>query len=160
MRRFNLSAWAVAHPVSRMLGRQITVGSSKLDWGAPSKLVLEDVHIANASWGSQPEMLTAKRIEVTFFARSLIRGPARIPEIAFDGASLLLETSDKGDRNWDFGLKSAAPQQRHQFPNLEKFTVASGELVYRNGETKAETALDLAKLGRRTKPPRLSGDST
>jgi uncharacterized protein involved in outer membrane biogenesis len=138
--------WAIEHPLSRMLGRQIEVGTLSIDWGAPSRIILEDVHIANASWGSETEMFSARRLEIALFARSFIWGPVRVPLIAFDGAKLLLETSGDGERNWDFGLKSAAPQKRGQFPDLEKFTAENSELRYRNGETKAESRIGVTGM--------------
>jgi uncharacterized protein involved in outer membrane biogenesis len=138
--------WAIEHPLSRMLGRQIEVGNLAIDWGAPSRIVLEDVHIANASWGSDKEMFSARRLEIALFARNLVWGPLRVPLVGLDGAKLLLETSDQGDRNWDFGLKSAAPQKRTQFPDLEKFVAHDSAFRYRNGETKAESDLGVTQL--------------
>jgi uncharacterized protein involved in outer membrane biogenesis len=141
------AVWAIEHPLSRMIGREIRIGGPlTIEWGAPTKIVAQDVHVANAGWSDQPEMFSAKRLEIDIFVRTLLCGPTHIPLVALDGSKLLLETSDHGDRNWDFGLKSAAPQKRHQFPNLEKLKVDGGELLYRNGETKAETDIGFAKL--------------
>jgi uncharacterized protein involved in outer membrane biogenesis len=138
--------WAIEHPLSRMLGRQIEVGSLAIDWGAPSRIIIEDVHVANADWGTEKEMFSARRLEIALFARSLLWGPVRVPLVGFDGAKLLLETSDHGERNWDFGLKSAAPQKRGQFPDLEKLTAHESEFRYRNGETKAESGLGIKQM--------------
>src|SRR5579864_5841312 len=99
--------WALEHPVSSMIGRQIRVSSLKLSWGDPSRIVAENVEVANPPWGSAPEMFTAKHVEIDLFMRSLIWGPARIPHIALEGAQLLLETSKDGAKNWDFGLSAA-----------------------------------------------------
>src|SRR4051794_13880436 len=103
--------WLVEHPVSTSIGREIRIaGPLVIEWGAPTRIVVEDIHVANASWGSQPEMFRAKRLEIALFARSLIFGPTRIPAITFDGAKLLLETSDHGDANWHFAPAAAAPK--------------------------------------------------
>ena len=146
-------AWALEHPVSGMLGRQIRVGSLKLRWGDPSHIVAENVAVANASWGSAPEMFMAKRIEVDLFMRSLLWGPARIPRIALDGARLLLETSKNGEKNWDFGLSAAAPKKRHQFPDLREFAVKDGALSFHNGKTDARTDLAIADLALKEAAP-------
>ena len=138
--------WAIEHPLSHMLGRQIEVGTLAIDWGAPSRIILDDVHVANASWSSEKEMFSARRLEIALFARSFIWGPVHVPLIALDGSKLLLETSGNGERNWDFGLKSAAPQKRGQFPDLEKLTAAKSELRYRNGETKAESSAGVEEM--------------
>jgi uncharacterized protein involved in outer membrane biogenesis len=140
-------AWALQHPVSSMIGRQIRIdGPLTVRWGAPTRIVAENVHVANASWGSEPEMFSAQRLEIDLFARTLVFGPTRIPLISLDGAKLLLETSDQGARNWDFSAKAAAPKKRGQFPDLERFVVHDSALTYRNGETKAQTELGLASL--------------
>lgn len=140
-------AWAIEHPVSGMVGRQIRIdGPLTIRWGAPTRLVAEDVHVANAAWGSEPDMFQARRLEIDLYARTLLRGPTRIPLIALDGARLLLETSKTGERNWDFGAKSAAPKKRSQFPDLRHFAVTDSALVFHNGETEARTELGLANF--------------
>jgi uncharacterized protein involved in outer membrane biogenesis len=140
-------AWVIAHPLSSMVGRQITVaGPLTVHWGAPTRVVLEGVHVANAGWSQDHEMFSAKRVEIRIFARTLLHGPVRMPMIGLDGARLLLDTSDQGDKNWDFGLKAAAPQKRPQYPDLERLVVKNSTLVYRNGVTKAENDLNVAQL--------------
>ncbi|MDB5405872.1 MAG: AsmA family protein [Rhodospirillales bacterium] len=145
--------WALEHPVSNAIGRQITVGKLTLKWGAPSQIVAEDVHVANASWGSEPDMFTAKRLEVDLFIRSLIFGPAHVPAVSVESGRLLIETSDKGEGNWKMALKSTAPQKRGQSPDLEKVTVKDSVFVYRNGETKAQSEIGVAQLQLDEKDP-------
>jgi uncharacterized protein involved in outer membrane biogenesis len=146
--------WALEHPVSSAIGRQITIGGKlTLDWGAPTRIVAEDVHVANASWGSEPEMFTAKRLEIHLFARSLVFGPTHVPLVAVDGARLLIETSDKGEGNWKMALKSTAPQKRGQSPDLEQFVATDSVFVYRNGQTKAQSEVGIAKLQLDEKDP-------
>jgi uncharacterized protein involved in outer membrane biogenesis len=140
-------AWAVAHPASTYLGRGIHIaGPLSIEWGAPMRIVAEDVHLANASWGSQPDLFSAKRLEIALYPRSLLQGPPRLPVIALEDAQLLLETSKKGERNWDFVLSSAAPKQRRQFPELRKLSVQGGVFTFHNGQTDATSRLDIGKL--------------
>jgi AsmA family protein len=108
--------------------------------------VAEDVHVANAPWGTAPEMFSAKRIEIDIFLRSLLKGPARVPLVALDGATLLLETSAEGEGNWKFGASAAAPKKRHEFPDLRRFLVRDSEIVWHNGRTGAHTDLGVASL--------------
>src|SRR5260221_5922192 len=111
-------AWLIEHPLSSAIGRQIRIaGPLVIRWGAPTQITVNDIHFANASWGSQPEMFSARRLEIAIFARSLVFGPTRIPSIAFDGAQLLLETSDRGEANWNFAPPAAAPNRRGEFPH-------------------------------------------
>jgi uncharacterized protein involved in outer membrane biogenesis len=136
--------WLVEHPLSTSIGRAIRIaGPLVIEWGAPTRIVVEDVHVANASWGSQPEMFTAKRLEIAIFVRSLVFGPTRIPSVAFDGAKLLLETSDHGDANWHFAAAAAAPKKRTEFPDLRRLTVKGSEIAYRNADTGAQSTLTM-----------------
>src|SRR5690348_8440313 len=58
-------AWVIEHPGSTMAGRQIRIaGPFTVHWGAPTRIVAEDIHVANAPWGTQPEMFSAKRLEI------------------------------------------------------------------------------------------------
>ncbi len=145
--------WLIEHPVSTAIGRQIRVaGPLVIQWGAPTHIVVDDIHVANASWGSQTEMFSARRLEIAIFARSLLFGPTRIPSIAFDGARLLLETSDHGEANWNFAPAAAAPKKRGEFPHIQRLAVQQSEIDYRNGETGAQSTLamtdgELAEAG-------------
>src|SRR5262249_50459203 len=140
-------AWALEHPVSTMMGRQIHVGGRlAIRWGNPSRLVAEDVHVANAAWGSEPDMFSARPLRMELYARTLLHGPTRIPLISLDGAKLLLETSKQGEHNWDFGAaKSTTPKKRNEFPDLRHFAITDSTLVFHNGETEARSELGLAK---------------
>jgi AsmA family protein len=137
--------WLIEHPVSSAIGRQIRIaGPLVIRWGAPTQIIVNDIHVANASWGSQPEMFSARRLEVAIFARSLVFGPTRIPSITFDGEQLLLETSDRGEANWHFAAAAAAPKRRGEFPHVQRITAHQSEITYRNGETGAQSRLELS----------------
>jgi uncharacterized protein involved in outer membrane biogenesis len=140
-------AWAVEHPVSAYLGRQIRIGGPlTLAWGAPTKVIAEDVHVANAPWSRDKEMFSANRLEIDVFAHTLLSGATRIPLVSFEGAKLLIEKGKDGQTNWNFGLSSATLEQRHQMPDLRRVDVRDAELVYRNEVTGVETEVGIARL--------------
>ena len=137
--------WVLEHPGSTLIGREIKIGGTVgVHWGAPTRVVINDIHVANASWDSEHEMFAAKRLELRIFARTLIFAPTLIPVLRLDGAKLLLETSGDGEGNWKFG--NGAPKKRTEFPHLQHFEVNSGELIYHNGKTKAESDLGVGHL--------------
>jgi len=138
-------AWAIEKPGSAYFGRNIKIdGPLKIHWGAPTTITAENVHLANASWGSQPDMFTAKHLEIVIYLRTLLHGPARIPQISLDGATLLLEKSKDGQVNWKF--HSGAPKKRREFPDLERFIVRDGAFTFHNGVTGAQTELGVNQL--------------
>jgi uncharacterized protein involved in outer membrane biogenesis len=138
-------AWVIEHPGSTLIGRQIRIGGPvTVAWGSPTRIVIEDLHVANASWDAKTEMLAAGRVELAIMPLTLLHGPTRIPLLRLDKARLLLETSAEGQGNWSFG--NGAPKKRQEFPMLQHFEVQDGALFYRNGKTKAETDVGFAAL--------------
>lgn len=139
-------AWALRHPVSAAMGREIRLSGIAIHWGATTRIVVSDLHVANASWGSGPDMLAAKRAELDIVPQTLLWGPTRLPLLALDGAALLLETSKQGQKNWQIAAAAPAPKKRGQFPFLQELKVSRGELTYRNGTTGATSVLEMTRL--------------
>ncbi|HZL58586.1 MAG TPA: AsmA family protein [Stellaceae bacterium] len=140
-------AWLLEHPLSRAAGRQITLsGPLTLSWGRPSRFIAEDVHVANADWGSAPDFFAAKRLEIDFEPLSLLIGSARVPVVRLDGGSLLLEIGKDGQPNWNFLMGNPIPTRRAQFPQIEQFVVHDSRFVYHNAENQTHTELGIAAL--------------
>lgn len=134
-------AWAIENPVSRMAARQIRVdGPITIEWGEPTRIVAADVHIANARWGSRPDLFVAQRVAIEIHPWTLLDAPRRIALISLDRALLLLETSRDGERNWDFAPGVLAPEGRPSL-SVNRLILRDGSLVFRNGRTGAETGL-------------------
>src|SRR5262249_42353575 len=80
-----LLARAMGKSGSHGLGREIRIaGAFRIDWGGPIRLVAEDVHVANADWGSAPEMFSAKRLELAVDPVPLLRLHYVVPRLALD----------------------------------------------------------------------------
>lgn len=137
-----ITAWAIEHPISSYIGRQVTVaGPVSVHWGSPTRLTFRDLRIANAPWGAAPDMVTAHEVTVEFHPKSLVSGPKNFPLVSIDHAKLLLETSKDGERNWAFLDKLLTPNARSQFPILKKFVANDSEIVFHNGTTGATNHL-------------------
>ena len=103
---FTLNLSRVAAPwlsgaISDTLGRKVTInGPVRLGiWPGGIKLVAQDVRLANASWGSQPDMVVAGRVEVRSPVTALFRGHFVVEELSIDHAEVLLETDYSGLTN-------------------------------------------------------------
>ena len=72
-------------------------------------LSVADVSLANASWGSRPEMLKFKKLSAEVQLIPLLSGGININRIQLDGADVLLETGKDGTGNWVFAPAKAAP---------------------------------------------------
>ena len=43
---------------SEALGRKVTIGALQIGWGDPLTIEIRDLRVANAPWGTRPEMVT------------------------------------------------------------------------------------------------------
>ena len=99
----------VAEAVRRQTGRELTVGRGPhLRVSLTPSIVLEDVALSNAPWGSQKEMVRVKRVELRVKLLALLHGEILVDRLVLAGPDLLLETDEKGEGNWLFGQPGQA----------------------------------------------------
>jgi uncharacterized protein involved in outer membrane biogenesis len=122
---------------SEALGRTVTIGALKIGWGDPLSIEIRDLRIANAPWGTRPEMATVEHIHALVDVRPLLKGTIRYRHLEVTKSDLLLERDDKGTGNWKFGGSSGAgglglvPKDRTQFPSLFDFILQDATITYR-----------------------------
>jgi hypothetical protein len=85
-------------------GRDVKIGDIKLSISLKPAIVLTDVVVSNASWGSAPEMLSVKSIEAGTQLIPLLQGDIRISDVALNGMQALLEVNSAGKQNWVFDV--------------------------------------------------------
>lgn len=97
----------IANAIEQQTGRKITI-KGDIDQSvltlSPS-IVINDVSFSNAAWGRRPQMLTARRIEVSLALIPLLSGDFHVRRLTLVGADVLLETNAKGEGNWAFWSK-------------------------------------------------------
>lgn len=87
-----------------LTGRTLTVdGKAELDLGWPPKIVLHDVRLKNAPWGSKPYMARINKVEIQLNPLKAISGGDSVAQVRLDGADLVLETNSQGVANWTLG---------------------------------------------------------
>ncbi len=143
---------------SKALGREITIGDLQGEWSLRPRFVLQDLHIPNAEWGREAEMLGAERIEVVVDLPELLRGRTVLPEIRLVKPKISLERQEDSTNNWTFGAEEAAetvaPEERSEMPLIGLLLIEDGQLVYRDEkleldiDTKLSTAVGEGKEGR------------
>jgi uncharacterized protein involved in outer membrane biogenesis len=103
-----ISSW-----LSAGLGREFqAAGGLRIHVGRVIRIEARDLRLANASWGSRPEMFRAAVAVVVIDTASLL-GPAIIVrEIVVEDADLLLERRADGAANWDFDLATDSSSER------------------------------------------------
>ncbi|MGH9562133.1 MAG: AsmA family protein [Terracidiphilus sp.] len=156
-------AWALEHPISSKSGRRIVIGSVAIEWGLhSSRLIINDIQFGNASWGTNPDMFAAHRVEVDFAPKSLIFQPVRLGLVEIDNGKLWLETSSTGAGNWQLSTaKAAVPTHRGRFPEIAKFVTRESEFHWLNGESGAHDDIRIGQLAldepQLTAPVKLAG---
>jgi hypothetical protein len=128
---------------STFLSREVKIGGAfHVHWGNPIRITAEDIHVANADWGTRPEMFAAKKLELEVRPWPLLRMKYVVPRLALDEPNLLLEKAADGKNNWTFGAaKAATPQKRTQFPDLHLLEVKGGVFTWHVAETNATTEI-------------------
>ena len=134
--------WVIEHPLSRLAGHQINIdGRLSVRWGAPTRITAERLRVANAGWGSQPDMLVAERVQVEFFPAGFLFARRHLPSIAADRALLLLERSRSGEDNWSSVLRLAASGGHGGAPTIERLVLRDSRLLFHDDASGAKTDL-------------------
>jgi uncharacterized protein involved in outer membrane biogenesis len=119
------------------LQRRVTIGAFKVSWTAPLAIEVSDLRIANAGWGSVPDMVRVGHLSGLIDVRALLRGVLRYENLRIEDLTVVLERDPAGIGNWKFGGGglggglAIVPKNRTQFPTLIDFALARGLVTYR-----------------------------
>ena len=92
-------------------GRDVSVGEIELAISLSPAIVVHDVSVGNAPWGSRPEMVTAERIAAHTQLIPLIFGSVNISNLEIIGGDVLLETNADGRGNWEFDVEPTPSEE-------------------------------------------------
>ncbi len=156
---FNALKPRISQKVQAATGRELILrGDIKLKIGLTPSLVVDDVSFQNAPWGSQPEMVTAKRFEVKVAILPLIKGNIEIKRFILIEPHILLETDAAGKSNLIFGTpkergaekpKETQPKEGEiKLPSLtlNQVGIEKGSFTYKNGQSKKTYAMKIDSL--------------
>jgi len=119
------------------LQRRVTIGAFKVSWTAPLAIEVSDLRIANAGWGSVPDMVRVGHLSGLIDVRALLRGVLHYENLRIEDLTVVLERDPAGIGNWKFGGGglggglAIVPKNRTQFPTLIDFALARGLVTYR-----------------------------
>jgi uncharacterized protein involved in outer membrane biogenesis len=113
-------------------GRNVTIGDIDLAVSLTPAIVLTDVKLANASWGSRPEMVILPRVEVHTQLIPLLFGTINLTEITAENPDVLLEIDKQGRGNWVFDVASDGSSTPL---NVSDVSVNGLKLGYRDAQT-------------------------
>ena len=153
----DLSGWCdvAADMATEALGREIEIaGVCRPDVGFPTRLLIEDLSVANPPWSSEPEMIRVDRFAVTLSLWSFVDRPIFMSRIRLEGARLVLEASASEGGNWELGTAEedlAKEVEEGGVPLVvDDVEITDLEVVYReNGEVVADLGIDKLVLRQR-----------
>ncbi len=159
---FNEYKSLVVERVKAATGREPKIGGNlDLRVGFSPAVVVEDVSLANAPWGSRPDMVRVRRFEMEVALLPLIFRDIRIKRLVLVQPDILLETDARGIGNWSMGETAAltAPPATKPGENtaglaaiaVREVRIEKGILTYRDGRTKRATSLVVDRLDLRAK---------
>jgi uncharacterized protein involved in outer membrane biogenesis len=139
-----LRGW-LADRASGAVGREVVIEDLKIDWSWTPRVIVEGLAIANAEWGSRPQMVTVGRLEFTLALLELARGRLVLPELAASRPDLLLETDGDGTGNWQ--LPAAADEESPApVPIIHSVKVEDASLAYVDGTGTPDLNATIASL--------------
>jgi uncharacterized protein involved in outer membrane biogenesis len=127
----------VEQEASEALGRRVSFGSFHVRWANPLGVDFTDLVIANAPWGSKPEMVRIGKFSAQLAVGPLLRGVLHYRRLRMADVTVVLERDPAGVGNWKFGGSAGAgglglvPKNRTQFPTLIDFIGEQGLVTYR-----------------------------
>ena len=135
---------------SAALARRVTIGHLDIHWGRPLIVVGDGIRIANAAWGSTPDMLQVKHVELELDPSALLSLSLRLRHVVIDEPALFLETSAQGKRNWTRTGDPETSSSLSRVSEIGRAVLRHGRFHFRNGETSAETDIALDELAAQT----------
>ncbi|MBE0532823.1 MAG: AsmA family protein [Rhodospirillales bacterium] len=147
---FNAYRGTVAAEVEKAIGRELTIaGDLELGISFTPSLVVEGVSLANASWGSRPQMVTAKRLAAELELWPLLSGNVRLTSLELDGVDVLLEVDGQGRANWRFEKAASTREpgagggKPSDVPLVKEVVLRNSKLTYRDAKgTAAEVVVE------------------
>jgi AsmA family protein len=156
--------------VSKATGRQLSInGDLKLDLGWISRVSASQIQFENAQWSKHPQMVEVGLVDVQIDLWQLLSEFRLVlPTVTISQPKVILEKNAEGSANWEFRAATAVtepvvPEQRTEFPVIEKLIVKDGTFLFDDQETNNQLELKLTQAeaaGFLEEPVKLKAEGT
>src|SRR5271157_4660220 len=92
----------VENYASHAIERRVSIGTLRVGWGNPLSLELTDLKVANAPWGSVPDMISIDSVSALIDPWSIFGGTLRFQELRAVKPVIVLERDKDRAGNWKF----------------------------------------------------------
>lgn len=143
----------------KALGRDVRVGQSiVIDWGWPNThFILQDVEIGNFSQGSDPLMLSVKKLQGSISLKRLLGLHWTFPDLTIEQPSLLLEKDADGNANWQFfdnpsgavAIENLTPDDKSDLPEIGRLLIRNGQLHFIDPTRKVDLDMQIDTISGR-----------
>src|SRR5882724_1609790 len=138
--------------VSKITGRQLSInGDIRLHLGWISRLSASEIQFQNAGWSKYPQMAEIGLFDVEIDLWQLVRHfRVVLPTVTISQPKVMLEKNAEGSANWEFRAAPAVtepvvPENRSDFPVIEKLIIKDGMLLFDNQESKTQIELKVTE---------------
>ncbi len=136
-----------------LTGRDLTIqGNIGMKIGFSPTLVIEDVSLQNAAWGTRPRMLHIKKFELQLALLSLLTGTVEIRKVSLSESDIFIEMNQKGLLNLPFaapGPTTAVSEDSGQIYLPEIFLkdvrILDSRLVFKGARPNAPVVLRIKR---------------
>jgi uncharacterized protein involved in outer membrane biogenesis len=141
----------VAQVVEDATGRKLNLGGEvSLEIGLMPTLVVTNIALANAPWGSQPQMIEIEKLQAQVRLLPLLLKDVVVKEIGLLGVKVLLETDADARGNWDFvAVDSSAGRLGALKPakiEVDQVSIEDLNFTFHRQKTGSRTQFTLARL--------------
>jgi uncharacterized protein involved in outer membrane biogenesis len=150
-----LKPW-IAKEAKDATGRELTLaGNLDVKISLSPTVTAEQVALQNVPWGSRPDLVTLKRLEVQIGLLPLILGRIEVKRLILVKPDILVETDDSGKLNLEFEPpldsekdKPKKPPAPFKLPPLavREVRLDNGLILYRHGKPRETYALKIDSL--------------
>lgn len=103
-----------------------------------------DVALANADWGSQPDMLRFRKAAFEISLRDLLDRRIRILSVEVEDAEILLEGDGAGRYNWQFAPHPRDGAKAAPSLEMDRFLLSGAHVTYRDARKGASRDVEVA----------------
>ena len=156
---FNYDLNGLKPHISRIVedatGRELVIGGNiHLQVSLAPRVIIGDIALRNAKWGSEQNMIHAKRIKLQVALLPLLFNEIIVKRLIISEPDILLEISTNGQTNFNFTEKSAAEKEKRETKDqsnwpvfgTKKIVIENGRFTYNNLKDKTSTAAKIKRL--------------
>lgn len=157
----NLDDWrgVIEAEAKSATGRTLSIGGPvDLRFSLTPAITIENVTFGNAPWGTWPELLSIRRLDVEVRLLPLLTGDIEVRRLRVIEPTILLETSTDGKGNWVIDGPEAETSTSDEtgpttIPAFHRIDVRDGNLLFHDGATGKEYKVALNQLDASAKTP-------